>query len=126
MKSFKTIMITKALMSVLVGVMILTAPKYFFSIMGMTLQAEGIMPVWQYGAAVIGNAMVTWYARDAEESRARRAIIIGMVAYNGIGLIVVLIATMSGMTNLLGWLGAAVYLFFTFGFGYFWLKPPKP
>lgn len=126
MLSFKTLMVSKALMSVIVGVMILTVPKYFFSIMGVTLQAEGIMPVWQYGAAVMGNALVTWYARDAEESRARRAIMIGMVAYNGIGLIVVSIATLTGVTNLLGWLGVAVYLFFTFGFCYYWIKPPKP
>ncbi len=126
MMKFTTLMTIKALMSVLVGVPVLVAPKFFFGIMGVTLTPEGILPVWQYGAAVIGNALVTWYGRYAKESKARRAIIMGMVAYNGIGLIVVVIATLTGVTNALGWLGAGVYLFFTLGFGYFWLKPPIP
>lgn len=126
MIKFSTLMIIKALMSVAVGIPVLVAPRFFFGIMGVTLAAEGLLPVWQYGAAVIGNALVTWFGRHAKESKGRRAIIMGMVAYNGIGLIVVLVATLTGVTNALGWLGAAVYLFFTFGFGYFWLRPPTP
>ena len=126
MMKFKTLMAIKALLSVMVGVPVLVAPKFFFGLMGVTVTAEGILPVWQYGASVIGNALLTWYGRYAKESKGRRAIIKGMVAYNGIGFIVVLIATLTGVTNALGWLGAAVYLFFTLGFGYFWLKPPTP
>ena len=126
MISFKLLMAMKALLSVLVGIPVLVAPRFFFGFMGVTVSPEGIMPVWQYGASVIGNALVTWFGRDAKESKARRAIIMGMVAYNGIGFIVVMIATLTGVTNLLGWLGAAVYLFFTVGFGYYWLKPPTP
>lgn len=126
MMNFKTLMAIKALMSVLVGIPVLVVPKFFFGILGVTVTAEGILPVWQYGASVIGNALLTWYGRYAKESKGRRAIIKGMVAYNGIGFIVVVIATLTGVTNALGWLGAAVYLFFTLGFGYFWLKPPTP
>ena len=126
MMNFKTLMAIKALMSVLVAIPVLVVPKFFFGILGVTVTAEGILPVWQYGASVIGNALLTWYGRYAKESKGRRAIIKGMVAYNGIGLIVVVIATLTGVTNALGWLGAAVYLFFTLGFGYFWLKPPTP
>jgi hypothetical protein len=47
-----------------------------------------------------------------------------MTVYNGIGFIVTMIAILTGVTNVLGWGAAAIYLFFTFGFGYFWLNPP--
>jgi len=123
---FKTLMIIKAMASILVAILILGVPKFFYGLLGLTLDAAEIYPAWGYGACLVGNALLTWHGRYAKESKGRRAIIKGMTAYNTIGFILTVIASLNGMLNVLGWGAAAIYLFFAIGFGYFWLKPPTP
>jgi hypothetical protein len=123
---FKTLMTIKAAVCIVLGIPILLMPKFFYGVFGVTLDAAGVFPAWEYGASLMGNAMVTWYARYAKESKGRRAIIKGMTVYNGIGFIVTVIAILNGTMNTLGWLAAVIYLFFALGFGYFWIKPPSP
>jgi hypothetical protein len=126
MMKFKTLMISKAAVCILLGVPILVVPKFFYGVFGVALNAAGVFPAWEYGAAFMGNATVTWYGRHARESKGRRAIIKGMTVYNSIGCIVTVIAILNGTVNALGWGAAAIYLFFAIGFGYFWLNPPTP
>jgi hypothetical protein len=52
------------------------------------------------------------------------AIILALFVYDAIGFIVILIASIGGLLNALGWLVAVIYLFFTLGFGYFLMKKP--
>jgi hypothetical protein len=123
---FKTLMIIKAAVCIVMGIPILVVPKFFYGIFGVTLDAAGVFPAWEYGASLMGNALLTWNARYAKESKGRRAIIKGMTVYNAIGCIVTVIAILNGTVNILGWGAAAIYLFFALGFGYFWLNPPTP
>jgi hypothetical protein len=119
---FKTLMIIKAVVCLVFGFLFLFFPEALFGFMGATLGAVGLITAREYGAALAGNMLLTWYAKDSEDSIARRAIIKGMVLYNGIGFIVITFYTLNGTLNWLGWGPVAVYLFFTLGFGYFWLK----
>ena len=123
---FKTLMIIKAAVCLFLGIPILLVPKFFYSIFGVSLNDAGVYPAWEYGASLLGNFLLTWFARDAEESIARRALILGMTVYNAIGFIVTLIAVLSGMMNALGWGPVVIYLFFAVGFGSFLIKKPKP
>lgn len=123
---FKTLMSIKAFVCVILGIPILLVPRIFYGVFGVTLDAAGVFPAWEYGASLMGNALLTWYGRHARESTGRRAIIKGMTVYNSIGFIVTLIAILQGVMNPLGWVAVAIYLFFALGFGYFWLKPPTP
>jgi hypothetical protein len=79
----------------------------------------------EYGASLMGNFLVTWIARNATESSARRGIIWGLCVYDAIGFIVTLMALLAGTLNILGWGIAAIYLFFALGFGYFIYRSPK-
>ena len=123
---FKTLMIIKALVCLVLGIPILVFSKWFYSLFGVTLDAASIYPAQQYGASLIGNFLLTWFAQYAKDTNARCSIIRGMTVYNGIGLVVSLMAVLSKNMNVLGWSTVAIYLFFTLGFGYFWLNPPKP
>lgn len=123
---FKTLMVINAAVCILLGVLVLVAPKFFYGIFGVTLDAAGVFPAWEYGASLVGVALITWNARYAKESKGRRAIIKGMTVYNAIGCIVTGVAVLNGIMNPLGWGAAALYLLFTLGFGYFWLNPPTP
>lgn len=123
---FKTLMIIKAIVSLVLGLPILFVTKYFYGLFGVTLDAAGIFPAQQYGASLIGNFLLTWFAQYAKETNARCSIIRGMTVYNAIGFIITLMAVLNGTLNTLGWGPVVIYLFFALGFGYFWLKPPKP
>jgi hypothetical protein len=122
----RTLMLIKAAVCLVLGVFILVAPKFLYGLFGITLEGASILPAWEYGASLIGNFMLTWFARFASESKGRRAIIKAMTFYNALGFVAMLIAVLSGWTNWLGWLVVALYLFFAVSFGYFWRKPPVP
>jgi hypothetical protein len=123
---FKTLMLIKAIVCLALGIPVLLMPRFLYGLFGVNLDAAGVYPAWEYGASLIGNCLLTWFARYARESKGRRALIKGMTFYNGIGVIITLIAVLTGVMNLFGLGIIVIYLFFTLGFGYFWIKPPVP
>ena len=106
---FQTLMIIKAVVCLVLGVPILLVPVFLYSL---------------FGASLIGNLMLTWFARNAVESEARRAIALALCVYDAIGFVVTLVAQFTGVLGPLGWFAALIYLFFAIGFGYF-LMPRK-
>lgn len=118
---FQTLMIIKAVVCLALGVPILLAPVFLYSLFGASLNPGGVFAAREYGASLIGNLMVTWFARKAGRSEARRAIILGLCVYDAIGFVITLIAQIAGVLGPLGWLAVAIYLFFAIGFGYFLL-----
>ena len=120
----QTLMIIKAVVCLALGVPILLATGFTYSLFGASLNAGGIFAAREYGASLIGNMLLTWFARNATASEARRAIILGLCVYDAIGFVITLIAQLSGTLGPLGWFAAVIYLFFTLAFGYF-LLPGK-
>jgi len=121
---FRALMIIKAVVCLALGVPILLAPVFLYSLFGATLNPGGVFAAREYGASLIGNLMLTWFARNAIESELRKAIALALCVYDAIGFVVTLIAQLSGVLGPLGWFAAAIYLFFAIGFGYF-LMPQK-
>jgi hypothetical protein len=124
--SLKTVMIVKAVVCLTLGALLLVVPEFTFSLFGVSISDAGTFPAREYGAAMIGTLFLTWYARDAGESQARRAIILDLFIYDAIGVVITLAGLLSGWFNLLGWGIFAIYLFFAVGFGYFWFVKPVP
>ena len=122
---FQTLMIIKALVCLVLGVPILLAPVFLYSLFGASLNPGGVFAAREYGASLIGNLMLTWFARKAVESEARRAIILGLCVYDAIGFVITLIAQLTGVFGPLGWFAMLIYLFFAIGFGYFLLPQKK-
>lgn len=122
---YKTLMIIKALVCLCLGVPILLATIFTYSLFGAALNPAGVFAAREYGASLIGNLMLTWFARNAIESDARRAIILALCIYDAIGFVITLIAQITGVLGPLGWFAAAIYLFFALGFGYFLLPQKK-
>lgn len=122
----QTLMIIKAAVCLALGVPILLAPDFVYSFFGLSLAAAGAFAAREYGASLIGNLMITWFARNAAESDARRAIILGLCVYDALGFLATLAAQIAGLLNPLGWSVVAIYLFFAVGFGYFLVNRPQP
>ena len=122
--NFKNLMVIKALVCLAFGILFLAIPDKLFSIFGATLSDGGMFAAREYGAALFGNLFLCWFAKNAGESDARKAIIIALFIYDLIGFVVTTITVIAGVLNPLGWFVVFVYLFFTIGFGYFLVKPP--
>jgi hypothetical protein len=118
--SIKTLMIIKAVVCLGFGLLLLFLPAGLYQLMGASLTGGGIFAAREYGAALIGTLLLTWFARDAAESQARRAIILDLFIYDLLGFVITTYYVLTGMFNWMGWGVVAVYLFFTIGYGYFW------
>ena len=121
----KTLLIIKAIICLCLGLPILIAPNFVYSIFGATLAAGGVFAAREYGASMMGNLMLTWFARNSQESETRWAIVLALFVYDAVGFIISLIAILSGSLNTLGWLVVALYLFLAVGFGYFLIPKSK-
>ena len=122
---FKTLMIIKAVVCLGFGPLLLFVPGWLLNLLGTSYGPGAALTAREYGAALIGNLLLTWLARNAEESTARRAIIWNLFVYDAIALLAVLIIQLKGGLNFLGWGIVVVYLFFTIGFGYLILQQKK-
>ena len=120
-----TLMIIKAIVCLGFGILLVAIPGPLMSLFGVTLQDGGVLMARLYGASLLGNLMLTWFSKNDPGSQALRAAILGLFVYDAVGLVVAVIATLSGVMNLLGWSIVAIYLFFTVGFGYFQFVKPN-
>ncbi len=116
---FKTLMTIKAFVCLGFGPVLLFFPAWILGLLGTAYGTGAALTAREYGAALVGNLLLTWLARNAEQSAARRAIIWNLFIYDAIALVATLVLLATGVLNLLGWGIAAVYLFFAVGFGYF-------
>lgn len=122
---FKSLMIIKAVVCLGFGPLLLFLPAQLLHLLGTSYGPGAALTAREYGAALMGNLMLTWFARNAEKSVARKAIILHLFVYDGIALIFTLIIQLSGGLNILGWGIVFVYLFFTIGFGYLFVQENK-
>jgi len=122
---FKTLMSIKAVVCLGFGPVLLFFPAWILGLLGTAYGTGAALTAREYGAALVGNLLLAWLARNAEESVARRAIIWDLFIYDAIGLVATLALLLTGVLNWLGWGIAAVYLFFAVGFGYFALLKQK-
>ena len=122
--SFRNLMVIKALVCLAFGILLLAIPDKLLSIFGATLSDGGIFTAREYASSLFGNLFLCWFAKNAVESDARRAIIIALFVYDLIAFIMTTITVISDVLNPLAWSIVFVYLFFTLGFGYFLITPP--
>ncbi|MDZ7336125.1 MAG: hypothetical protein ONB32_13320 [candidate division KSB1 bacterium] len=105
------------------GVPFLLIPKPALSLFAVTLtEAEAIMMVRVFGAALIGLALIAWMTRNEPSSKARQAIVLGQCVESAIAFVVLLAGKLSGIGSALGWLPVLIHLSMALGFGYFLLK----
>ena len=123
-----TLMIVNAIVAAVFGLGFVFAPGQVTSLyspeVGVTLRYVAQL----FGAALLGFAVLTWVARNAPDSEARRAILLALFVGDGVGFILALIGQLGGVVNALGWSTVLIYLLLALGFGYFGFvaKPELP
>jgi len=122
---FKTLMIIKAVVCLGFAPLLLFIPSQLLGLYGTAFSTAAALTARLYGASLVGNLLLTWFARKEEDSPARKAIVLDLFAYDAVALIASLILQVTGVLNMLGWSIVVIYLFFTIGFGYFLLQQKK-
>jgi hypothetical protein len=126
------LMIVNAIVATVFGLGFILAPGQvasFYSPEGAGPEGGAVLQVVAqlFGAALITFAVLTWVARNAPDSEARRAILLALFIGDSVGCIIALIAQFGGAVNALGWSTVAIYLLLAIGFGYFsFAVKPEP
>jgi uncharacterized membrane protein YcfT len=122
-----TLMIINAVVAAVFGVAFVLVPGQVTSLYGVEDPSEVLIYVGRLmGAAFIGFAVLTWSARNANDSSARRAIVFALLVSDGVGFIVSLMGQLADVVNSLGWSTVAIYLLLALGFGYFQFVRQEP
>ena len=120
--SFRTLLIIKAVVCLVFGLFFLLAPGVLLDLLGTALNDGGTFTAREYGAALIGTLLLSWFAKDVKAADARGAILLDLLVYDLIGTVVTFLVALAGVLNVLGWAIVAVYLFFTVGSGYLLIR----
>ena len=120
-----TLMVINAIVALLFGLAFVLMAGTLLSFYGITPSPGGLIPARLFGATLLGYAVLTWFARNTEESEARRAIVLALFVSDVVGFIVALVGQLSGAVNALGWSTVVIYLLLALGFGYFQFMKPS-
>ncbi|MHA1619169.1 MAG: hypothetical protein ACTSVZ_07785 [Promethearchaeota archaeon] len=90
------------------------------TLLPMLAITENVMGFRVYGSAVIGNSCLTFFARDSEDSPARKAILINEVV--GFTILNIMMLIFLDLTNLMVWATIILHFAFVGGYAYFLFK----
>jgi len=116
--TFRWLLIVKSVVSVFFGLILLSVPGFLLKLMGTELGSGGVYMAREYGAALMGIFLLTWFAKNITAADARKAILIQVLVYDAIGMVLTSHVVLTGILNALGWGIVGVYLFFTVASGY--------
>lgn len=119
-----TLMIINAILAAVFGIVFVLIPAQTVSLYGTAADAPLKYTIQLLGAAFIGFAVLTWSARNATDSEARKAVVLALFVGNCVGFIIALIGQIGNVVNVLGWSTVAIYLLLALGFGYFQFVKP--
>jgi hypothetical protein len=112
-------MIINTVLAGVFGIAFVLIPWQVLSLYAIQPNAEINFIGELFGAALLAFAVLTWTARNAADSDARKAIVRALFIGEAVGFIMALIAQLEGVVNNLGWSTVIIYLFLAIGFGYF-------
>jgi len=115
----RTLMIINTIVAIVFGLSFIIIPTQVYSLYDITADEQLIYMARLFGTALIGFGILTWMARNATDSDARKAIVLALFIADSIGFVVALLGQLSNVVNALGWSTVAIYLLLALGFGYF-------
>jgi hypothetical protein len=107
-----------AVLALVRGTGFVLGPEQLAASYGMATSASTVLMARLFGAALLGLGVIFWFARGGSKESVR-GVLIATIVGNTVGLIVVVLGTMEGTLNLMGWVAALIYLFGAAGSGYF-------
>jgi hypothetical protein len=109
-----------AVLAGLFGLALVLVPSNFFELYGIEDPADTLLFTGRLlGGAFITFAVLTWQSREAQDSTARKAVVLALFVGFVVGFVVSLIGQLNDIVNALGWSTVAIYLLLAIAYGYF-------
>jgi hypothetical protein len=121
---FKTWMLVVTVVAGVFGLALIFVPGTVSATYGVTADVGMRYMDQLFGASLVAIALLCWFAQDAPESEARAAIVRALVIFNGVALVVTLMAQLKGVMNAVGWSAVAIYLLLGLGWATFLRAKP--
>ena len=119
-----TLLLINALVALAGALGFIFAPAQMLAFHLGPLDITSLWLARELGGAVIGYALLCWFARSITDSTARRVIVIALFSSWAVGFVVALLRQLSGAANTNGWGAVVIYFLFALGYGYvLFLKP---
>lgn len=109
----------KSLISLVFGLMYLSAPAALMAWFGLELDPAGVLIARMLGAVVLGISLVCWFTSQATESRLTEDVVLSLFCADTAALVVALLAQLAPTATPMGWIGVAILLPLSLGLGYF-------
>jgi hypothetical protein len=119
------LLVVSAAISAVFGAVFVVVPGPVAAIYGITLDKAGMLVAQLFGAALIGFAVLNWFARDVTDPAGRQAVVLSNLVGDAVGFVVILLGQLSGIANALGWTSVALYLLLVLGFAYVQFMGPR-
>lgn len=107
----RTAFMVNTIVGFVFGVGFVLVPGLVLSIFGVAYDHGTILVGQLFGGALIALSVITWFARESSESRLVRAILMGLLSFDVIGVVVSVLAVLGGVMNALGWFIVAIFIF---------------
>jgi hypothetical protein len=121
----KTLFILNGIITVGYAVAFFVATDPLLEVYGITPIDEAAFMARWFGIGLLANGLTTLLARNAAESEAGRAIGAALVVSYGVGVLLALWGTLTGLFNALGWIAVGLNLLLGLGFWSFRFRSPR-
>ena len=119
------LLVVAAVIAAFFGIGLILVPGPLLAIYGMTVDKTGTVIAQLFGSLLVGFAVLNWFARTVTDPEARRAVVLGNLAGDAVGFVVIVLGQLSGVANALGWSNVAIYLLLTVAFAYVQFMQPR-
>lgn len=114
-----TFLAVTAILHAVFGAAVLLIPDAMTSLLGIRLDAVGIVLARVLGSTLLGFAAVLWWARNLVAAEILKGVLIGGFVLNALSALVGIIAIAGGVLEPRAWIGIVIRLALAAGFGYF-------
>jgi hypothetical protein len=117
--TIKLFLVITAVLGLVFGLGFALLPAQVLSTFGITADQALQHMARNFGSALLAIAAMSWVARNAADSVARRAIILALFIYFTLGSISILLFQLTGIPNNSAWFNLAFHIPLALVFGYF-------
>ena len=119
--TIETFFVIFAVLAVMHGIGFVIVPDQMASAYGLAVSASARLTAQLFGGALLFWGVTLWFARDFP-SEAVRGVLIATIIGDVPSLIVVVMGTLAGTMNAMGWVAVLIYLLSAIGSGYFLME----
>jgi hypothetical protein len=122
--NLRNLMTISAILCFFFGIGFAITPIQTLSLYGVTTDEIGLILARFFGSAMLGYAILTWFARGVDEGPGKRAIVLALFLSSVLAAIVAIWAQLAGYFSAFGWIGVVLFPLFALGYGYFFFVKP--